>query len=94
MYRKSMLLVLSLILIFSIATALTACGQPQEDQQVEGQTEAPVVEEAKQLLIYTSMYPLYDFAKRLLEIRQRLSILYLRVQSHMILSLLQEILLT
>lgn len=65
MYRKSMLLVLSLILIFSIATALTACGQPQEDQQVEGQTEAPVVEEAKQLLIYTSMYPLYDFAKKI-----------------------------
>lgn len=60
-----MLLVLSLILILIFSTALVACGKSQDERQVEGDTNEPVVEDGKQLLIYTSMYPLYDFAKKI-----------------------------
>lgn len=63
MFRKSILLLISLILILS--TALIGCGNQQDDvQEAEGNQDPEVVEEEK-LVIYTSMYPLYDFTKKI-----------------------------
>jgi zinc transport system substrate-binding protein len=64
MNRKTVLIFLSLLVLLS--TALIGCGKTQEKQKAEGnQEEQPAVENDNQLLIYTSMYPLYDFAQKI-----------------------------
>jgi zinc transport system substrate-binding protein len=68
MNRKTVLIVLSLLVVLS--TALIGCGKTQEEQKAEGNQEEQseeqsTVENNSQLLIYTSMYPLYDFAQKI-----------------------------
>jgi zinc transport system substrate-binding protein len=69
MKRKALFIVLSLIVIFSIT--LIGCGTAQEGQEEEvndnheNQENQQTADNSEQILIYTSIYPLYDFAKKI-----------------------------
>ncbi|MDQ0339787.1 zinc transport system substrate-binding protein [Caldalkalibacillus uzonensis] len=68
MYRKSILVLFSTMLVLSLT--LMACSPAEvgpaseEDGSEQGQDEADSHEEER-LLIYTSLFPLYDFAQKI-----------------------------
>lgn len=64
MNRKALFVILSLIVVLS--TALVGCGTTQEGQKEEVDQETQqTADNSGQLLIYTSIYPLYDFVQKI-----------------------------